>query len=299
MTIRPIEDETELAELEPWDILGQPRERWPTSPGRTFVPAAVTDIAGRTSAAPGSRQGADGAGDARRRPTFEEQAKSVAARLATLLRDQSVASFGRPVGGRGPVRLTRDHWDHDHALAAVATGAMNLAGPDGKTVRHWLFVDDRDVELMAKVTEIIERPDSGVVGPAYELRFRMEELSELLLSGVSALASAPDPAPQAPCPPPAAQGQAATLAAMLSDARLSMRPEHRDAVKAFGVNWLRERFANERGRQLFKQDYRERALVEFGEAVAGKLFDQIWADAATGEHAWRRRPGRRPAQSLT
>ena len=289
MEPRSKDAELALAQLEPWAIYGARVDAMPTSPGRVFLPIAVRMVF-ESGSAHGDRTALDAQGDVVERHATRDPIQQVAARFARLLRNGSMTSHARPVGGRSSIRLSHTHWDHDDEIDAVATGMMPIPAVSGDLVPHWLFLENAEVAALAELSALVEEPLNPHIGHGYQLQLRIEALSDPLTSNIGALVGT-HVTPASGETSEALLPSAAALTAMLSDAKLMMTPNHRDALVEHAAGWLREEFGKEVGKRVAKGTYRTRALSYFGEVVAGRTFERIWVEA-TKTDPRRRKPGR-------
>jgi hypothetical protein len=284
---RGVTGEAELAAGEAWAIYSTIPDRLPTSPGRMLVTSAVDEIVRRVRAARSPvREPFQPMPDG---TAWHEDRLRVASDLANLLRARSVSSTGRRVGGGPPISLTRMHWDGDAHLDVVATGVIHIETAPDEWTPHWVFLEEAQVEFVASIQEAMSRPNGPYINPEYVWPTRLEEMARLLLGNVKKIVGGEEETEEARGEPVRAT-ELDRLVALLTTERMS--PVQRDAVVEQATDWLKSVFKEEAHR-VAKPVYRKKAVAQFGEAVAGRVFDDIWKEA-TRKSPNRRKGGRIP-----
>lgn len=162
-----------------WSIYAR-HLRWPEAADRVFLPEAVNQLADALWGSEDAdldpvRASIDTLG----RPDEEIGVLWTMINLfSRLFVDGAMTTFAQPVVG-GDCRPMRSHaWTKGTAVRAVSEGALELSGSDGRPVRHWIFLDRVEFELLMIVHAPAGGPPEDVLG---NLRRRHDRLAEIVL----------------------------------------------------------------------------------------------------------------------
>lgn len=216
--------------------------------------------------------------------------------FSRLFVDGAMTTFAQPVVG-GDCRPMRSHaWTKGTAVRAVSEGALELSGSDGRPVRHWIFLDRVEFELLMIVHAPAGGPPEDVLG---NLRRRHDRLAEIVLGNLPAIAATS----RATLPTRAGAGLARTgpaadptleeLDGMFSDARRILHYPQQQLLITRAAGWLLGRFDEDAAMSYTRPRLRAMSDPAFHGYMTDYFFDEAWK-LATAERPERSEKGRRP-----